>query len=99
MSLINVIKQICDETVKASKPVELINGVVLSVDPILVKIDQRLILSDIHLDNIPELSVGDTVSMLRIQGGKKYFILPCGVTAGGLKIKYDPANENLIVGR
>ena len=104
MSLIEVIKEICNETVKASKPMELVIGSVLSINPFQVKIDQRLILTDAHLSgdyNPDSYSIGDGVSLLRIQGGKKYYVLPTVTTGGttsGVKIEYDADNENLIVG-
>jgi len=100
MSLVELIKQISNDAIKASKPVEVVTGSVLSVSPFKVKIDQKLILSETHLtgDYISaNYAIGDKVTMLREQGGKKYHVLVGKVSGGGLNIEYDPENEELIL--
>ena len=105
MSLVELIKQMSTEAVKASKPVEVVFGSVLSINPFKVKLDQKLILSDTHLtgDYTPSnYIVGDSVTMLRVQGGKKYCILPSGSGGGSsggsdFNLDYDSDNEELIV--
>ena len=77
MSLIETIKRISADERKASKPVEVVFGTVLSSNPLKIKIDQLLVLSEPHLilGNHKEFNDGDWVILLRIQGGKKYLIL------------------------
>lgn len=105
MSLIETIKRICVDTVESTKPVVIVFGTVLSVNPTKIKLDQRLILNEAQLifngvDQVT-LNVGDQVTMLRVQGGKKYCILPSEIISGGggeFAIEYDETNENLILG-
>ena len=100
MSLVELIKQISSDAIKASKPVEVVTGSVLSISPFKVKIDQKLILSEVHLTGdyiASNYSIGDKVTMLREQGGKKYHVLVNKVSGGGLNIDYDPDNEELIL--
>lgn len=106
MSLIEVIKQICNETVAANKPVEMVYGTVLSVSPFQIKIDQKLILGKTHVITgsyaETDFSIGDCVTMLRVQNGKKYYIIDSTCTrsgGGSVSLEYDSANENLILGR
>ena len=102
MSLVELIKRISNEAVKASKPVEIVEGSVLSINPFEVKIDQRLILSDTHLTGdyiASNYAIGDKITMLRIQGGKKYYIMPSNKGGSGeFSIDYDETNEEIIVG-
>lgn len=104
MSLVELIKQISSEAIKASKPVEVVSGSVLSINPFKVKIDQKLILGDAHLTGdyvAANYSIGDKLTMLRVQGGKTYHILPSGsVGSGGsdFDIDYDQENEEVILG-
>lgn len=105
MTLVELIKQISSDAIRASKPVEVVTGSVLSINPFKVKIDQKLILGDAQLTGkyvATNYSVNDEVDMIRIQGGKKYYVLPSGSggSSGGsdFSMDYDPTNEEVILG-
>ncbi len=104
MNLVELIKQISSDAIKASKPVEVVSGSVLSIKPFKIKIDQKLILGDVHLTGdyiASNYSVGEKLTMLRVQGGKKYHILPSGSNSGtggsDFDLDYDQENEELIL--
>lgn len=103
MSLIEVIKQASIEAVRANKPVEVVFGNVLSVSPLKVKLDQKLILNEAQLIlgayTADSFVVGNKLVLLRVQGGKQYLVLPT-ITAGGSEfdMEYDEPNEEIILG-
>lgn len=107
---IDAMKAISDGVHKASAPVELTSGQVVGVNPLSVKIDQKLILPEkvlvltdavkdhdveITLTGLTDsrgdsvsgtsvitihnaLQIGESVILLRMQGGQKYMIIGRG---------------------
>lgn len=77
--LYNLIKQICANERQASYPVEICFGMVVSLNPFKIKIDQKKILGKkffITKENIKITSfdIGDKLILFRMQGGQKYLI-------------------------
>ena len=76
--LIVLIKKAAKEAVTASKPAEIRYGIVTSIKPIEVLIDQKLNLNDdliVKTEIIKSLKKGDKIALLRNQGGQEYLIL------------------------
>ena len=79
-NMIQTIKKAALDAVEASKPMNVLFGTVTSTKPMLVKIDQKLTLNQNFLlitktaKELP-LVTGDSVILLRVQGGQKYLIL------------------------
>lgn len=87
--LIELIKQVAVAAVEASKPVKLVYGRVASVSPLSVRLDQRTTLTAgflrrLHYGGVTaegeavsvySFKVGDSVALLRMQGGQEYLIL------------------------
>lgn len=79
---IDTFKKICLDTIDSSKPVSLFFGTVSSTDPFTVSLEQKLSLSSsqlifcqMSLTEDFSLEVGDTLALLRQQGGQKYLII------------------------
>ena len=76
--LLRIIKRAALEVVENSKPTVVMTGIVESIDPIEIRINQKLILNAdclINTNNINSLNLGDKTALLRIQGGQKYIVL------------------------
>ncbi len=77
-NLLRIIKRAASEAVENSKPVIVVSGNVESIEPLEIRISQKLILSTDHListNNLSLLSLEDKVALLRVQGGQKYIVL------------------------
>ena len=79
--LLNAVKKAALDAVDASQPSDFCFGKVISISPIKVLVEQKLILSQAQLVltetvaiNSP-LVVGDQVVLLKKKGGQKYLIL------------------------
>lgn len=101
IAILRIVKKAAIEAVQAMKPMAHTIGTVEGIDPLSVRINQKLVLSAEHLlltDNVRDyavivtneddvlrprtrytvhraLSVGETVLLLRCDGGQKYIIL------------------------
>lgn len=78
-NIIKSIKRAALDAVRASKPCEVTYGTVLTVSPLSVSVEQKIKLSGAMLQSIDsynaDLAVGDTVVLLRVQGGQRFIIL------------------------
>ncbi|MCL1831719.1 MAG: DUF2577 domain-containing protein [Oscillospiraceae bacterium] len=75
-SIAGVIKLAALDAVEADKPVAVLYGQVTAVSPLTVEVEQKLKLSGEQLVAIRgELSVGDSVALLREQGGQRFVVL------------------------
>ncbi len=66
------------EAVEAANPVEITRGKVIQTGPLKIKVSQKMTLSKAQLTkckDIGNITVDDTVILLRQQGGQKYIIL------------------------
>lgn len=80
MGLLDSIKQAAAGTIEDSNPVAIHFGTITQQNPLEVNVDQRLILSedffvlgeDVRQKN---LRTGDTLLLLRVQGGQSYVVL------------------------
>lgn len=78
--MLDVIKQAALDVIEASNPVAIQFGTVSSISPLEISVDQRLILSEAFLI-VPEsivsvgLAQGDSVLLLRVQGGQQFVVL------------------------
>lgn len=72
-------KQAALEAYRASAPCMVVCGEVLSVDPLEIKIDQKLTLVSAQLvlsaTVSGNLNVGDSVIMIRQSGGQQFFVI------------------------
>lgn len=79
MGLIETIKRAALDAVRASKPCEITCGTVLQTSPFTVQVDQKIKLSGdmvVLLENYnSDITTGDKVVLLRMQGGQKYICL------------------------
>ncbi|MEG1165939.1 MAG: DUF2577 domain-containing protein [Oscillospiraceae bacterium] len=89
MELVRIIKQAATDAVNAASPVAITYGKVVSVQPLEIKLDQKLTLSTAQLilcRNVTDftlgqtkygfaLKLGDEVVMARQQGGQKYLVI------------------------
>jgi len=76
--LIPLLKRIALEAVEASKPTVILFGTVSSINPLSVHLEQKRTITKNFLvvtDKAKNLSVGDGVVMVRMQGGQKYIII------------------------
>lgn len=77
---VELIKRAALEAVEASQPSGIFFGLVKSVNPLKIALSQKLIIDSstlIYLTEEPSevYSVGDTVVMIRVQGGQKFVVL------------------------
>lgn len=77
--LVFMIKQIAAGVFEAKKPVEVCFGTVQSRSPFKIRIDQKKILGKEYFIvrsgvTVQSFEVGDTLILLRVQGGQQYLI-------------------------
>lgn len=75
--LVSLIKKAAIEVVANSKPTEIQYGTVESISPIQIRLDQKRLLGPTFLiltESFREKSLnkGDTILLLRVQGGQKF---------------------------
>ena len=77
--LLQMIKLAAIEAVEATKPCVAVYGTVKSKAPLTINIDQKITLTSSFLvvtNTVKDiLNIGDTVVMLRIQGGQQFLVL------------------------
>lgn len=83
--IIPIIKQAAVEAVEASQPVNITFGLVTSVSPLKVQVTPRLVLGKNALvmtrtANSSNLSKGDKLILVRVQGGQSYIVLDKAVS-------------------
>lgn len=78
-NILEVIKQAALDAVKQSKPVEITVGTVASISPLEIWLDQKRHLKESFFTKtagaMENISVGDTVALIKIQGGQKYLLI------------------------
>lgn len=96
--IIETIKKVALNAFEASNPVKLLFGKVISTDPVKIQVGEFLTLTKEFLVINGEVSKGDSVSLIRCQGGQKYVVLGTRtgyventlyVTGGGAEIVGD----------
>lgn len=76
-NLIETIKRIAINAVAATKPVEIIYGIVVSVEPLLIKLSQNQIYPKDYFvisSGGGSFAIGDILILLRVQGGQQFLI-------------------------
>ena len=73
--IIDLIKKVAVNAFEASNPVKLLFGKVISTEPYKIQVSEMLTLSQEFLVINGTLSVGDTVTLIRCQGGQQYVVL------------------------
>lgn len=73
--IIDIIKKVALNAFEASNPVKLLFGKVVSTDPVKIQVGEYLNLTKEFLVINGSVSVGDTVTLIRCQGGQKYVVL------------------------
>lgn len=76
--LLEVIKKAAMDAVNASKPADGVEAEIISLEPLLIKIDQKLTIGKEFLTVTNELEgklKKGKVMLLRLQGGQKYVVL------------------------
>ena len=77
-SAVGLVQRAAVEAVQAKKPLELRFGSVSGVSPLSVKVEEKLTLTSEFLivpQRLSDLETGDTVALLRMQGGGRYLVL------------------------
>lgn len=77
-SWIQLLKRISKEEREASKPCTTVLGVVVSVEPLKIKVNQKLTISNNFLiipQHVKPLELNDNVLMIRQDGGQKYSVV------------------------
>ena len=80
MGLLDTIKRAASGTIEAGNPVEIHFGTITQVSPLEVNVDQRLPLTEdffIVGEAVRQkiLKPGETLLLLRVQGGQSYVVL------------------------
>lgn len=72
-----LIKELALNAVEAEKPVEAVIGVVISVEPLEIRLEQKLIIdrSFIYQCKGASYDTDDNVVLLRCSGGQKYILI------------------------
>ena len=73
--IIETIKRVALNAFEATNPVKLLFGRVVSTNPVKVQVGEYLTLTKEFLVINGSVSVGDTVTLIRCQGGQKYVVL------------------------
>lgn len=73
--IIDIIKRVALNAFEASNPVKLLFGKVVSTNPVKIQVGEYLTLTKEFLVINGSVSVGDTVTLIRCQGGQKYVVL------------------------
>ena len=75
--LIGVIRQVAVESIAAQHPVELCYGLIETVDPLQIRVDQALVLQRemliLPMEFVPQ--VGQCCLLMLMQGGQRYALL------------------------
>jgi hypothetical protein len=77
-NLLTLIKRAAVDAFNASNPLAIFTGTVESLNPLRVKVDDRLVLNNPHLvmsQKTAEIEEGSSVMVMRVQGGSKFVIL------------------------
>lgn len=77
-NMIEIIKKAAIDAVEQTKPLEIMYATVEGIDPIRIKINQKLMLGPPHVARLyhtDDLKTGDIVAVLRYQSGQKFLIL------------------------
>lgn len=73
--IIETIKRVALNAFEATNPVKLLFGKVVSTNPVKIQVGEYLTLTKEFLVINGSVSVGDTVTLIRCQGGQKYVVL------------------------
>ena len=76
--LLKHIKKAGTEAVANGAPCAVMFGQVTSVEPLKIKVEQRLLLGEkqlIQTENAQKIEEDDSVVLLRMQGGQKFIVL------------------------
>jgi hypothetical protein len=83
--LIPLLKRVALEAVEASKPTVVLFGTVSSINPLTIYLEQKRTITKGFLvvtDKAKNLTEGDVVVLIRMQGGQKYIVLDKVVSDG-----------------
>lgn len=76
--LLNLMKEAGVEAVENTAPCIVLFGKVIQLKPLKIRVEQRLILGEkqlIKTNNSKAIKKGESVVLLRMQGGQKFIIL------------------------
>ncbi|HBG1037138.1 TPA: DUF2577 domain-containing protein [Clostridioides difficile] len=79
--LLQIIKKTAIDAVETSNPIRIVFGIIESISPLKVKIEQKLSIDDFFLiqtetfKRYTDKKVGDKLVLIRMQGGQQYLIL------------------------
>ena len=84
-NIILLIKQICREERRSSKPADFVIGTVTKTNPLKIKVSSKITLdSDFFYVcesvDLKTIKKGDALAMLRAQGGQRYLVIDKVVT-------------------
>ncbi|HBG0352911.1 DUF2577 domain-containing protein [Clostridioides difficile] len=79
--LLQIIKKAAMDAVETSNPIRIVFGIIESISPLKVKIEQKLSIDDFFLiqtetfKRYTDKKAGDKLVLIRMQGGQQYLIL------------------------
>nr|UWI48812.1 DUF2577 domain-containing protein [Clostridioides difficile] len=79
--LLQIIKKAAMDAVETSNPMKVVFGTIENVNPLKVKIEQKLSIDDFFLiqtetfKRYTDKKIGDKLVLIRMQGGQQYLIL------------------------
>ncbi|MDI2928448.1 DUF2577 domain-containing protein [Clostridioides difficile] len=79
--LLQIIKKAAMDAVETSNPIRIVFGIIESISPLKVKIEQKLSIGEIFLiqtdtfKRYTDKKIGDKVVLIRMQGGQQYLVL------------------------
>ncbi|SJS17113.1 Protein of uncharacterised function (DUF2577) [Clostridioides difficile] len=79
--LLQIIKKAAMDAVETSNPMQIAFGTIESLNPLVVKIEQKLSIGEIFLTQTEtfkrytDKKIGDKVVLIRMQGGQQYLVL------------------------
>ncbi|HBF4080043.1 DUF2577 domain-containing protein [Clostridioides difficile] len=79
--LLQIIKKAAMDAVETSNPMQIAFGTIESVNPLVVKIEQKLSIGEIFLiqtdtfKRYTDKKIGDKLVLIRMQGGQQYLVL------------------------
>ncbi|EOY7157821.1 DUF2577 domain-containing protein [Clostridioides difficile] len=79
--LLQIIKKAAIDAVETSNPMQIAFGTIESLNPLVVKIEQKASFDDFFLTQTEtfkrytDKKIGDKVVLIRMQGGQQYLIL------------------------
>lgn len=72
-----LIKELAVNAVEAEKPVEIVTGLVIGINPLEIRLEQRLVIGKDFIDVCEGAvyEIDSKVAMIRYKGGQRYLLI------------------------